>query len=124
VTNVHVTEDKYSFRTRIKFEPGNIDLDMMDGLVDPDNILRDEWNQMWNVFYPRIRRWFNERNIKYLFWSSENNVPDIYIDDYWIESPNGGYGIWESWLNVNESLWIKNDDGRIDKRLHEAYISK
>lgn len=109
---------QFTFRNRIKFEPGNIDLDMMNGLVDPDNILRDEWNQMWNVFYPRIRRWLKERNINYLFWSSENYVPQMYIDEHWIESPDGGYGIWENWLNINESLWI-TDNGRIDRHFNE-----
>ena len=109
---------QFTFRHRIKFEPGNIDLDMMDELINPDNILRDEWNQNWNVFYPRIRRWLRERNINYFFWSSENDIPQMYIDERWIESPNGGYGIWENWLNLDNRLWIENEDGRVDKHFN------
>ncbi len=42
----------------------------------------------------------------------------MYLDEHWIESPNGGYGIWESWLNINETLWI-NDNGKIDRHFNE-----
>lgn len=108
---------QFTFHNRINLEPGNIQIDSVLN-VNIDDILQNEWNYKWNTFYPKVTKWMDERHIKYLFWSSENDIPNHIISKHWISSPNGGYGVWESWLNVDDVLWIKTDDGKIDKHFN------
>ena len=96
---------QFTFHNRINLEPGNIQIENVSNL-NVDDILQNEWNYKWNTFYPKIINWCRERNIKCLFWSSENDIPNHIIDKHWITSPNGGYGVWENWLNIDKHFNI------------------
>lgn len=109
---------QFTFENRINFEPGNISIENIKNL-NLDDIIINEWNYKWNIFYPKIIKWLNDKNVKVLFWSSENNVPNNILNENWIELPAGKYGVWENWLNVTDSLWIKNEDGRVDKHFNQ-----
>ena len=89
---------QYTFKNRIKFEPGNIPIEHINYTNDIDSLIMDDYNVMWHDFYPKVIRWLKEKNINFIFWSTESNLPYFEIEDI------------DRIYYSQEAYWYKNDD--------------